>query len=87
VRKHAEGFNGAAAAAVKAVENQRPHHAPPSPAYPKRAGGPLHGGHPVRPHGSRSASPQRGKRWRGLEVHPRSGNRHHRGNRLAISKH
>ena len=66
MRKRADGFNCATTAPVKVAGDQRQRHTPPDPAPSKLAAGRFHGGAPDGRHGSRSAPPQRGKRWRRL---------------------
>jgi len=87
VRKHAEGFNHAIATPIDVSHQQRPLHTPSKQTPPLPRTERFHGSSPDRRHGSRSVSPQRGKRRWHLDFRSRSGNRHHPPKRHSFSKH
>ena len=85
VRKHAEGFNHTAQAPLNMSIDQGPGHARPKHTPAVAPANRFHDAAPGQ--ASRSASPQRARRARRWELHPRSGNLHRRPNRPAFGRH
>jgi ATP-dependent RNA helicase RhlE len=86
VRKRSEGFDLAVSAPVKPTGSQRPGHTPSQQTPLRPPSGRFHDDAHRGRHGSPLTAPQRGKRWRCFDVHPRLGNRRPCPKRLPFSK-